>query len=169
MTVSIDVRELVERPGSSKKVVRDERFEDLSTELARVQADAPVHIEVVLESIVEGILVSGPLSGHMSMSCARCLTAFSDPFRVEVAELFTADAGEDEYPLGDGAVDLEPMVRDAVLLAMPFSPLCRADCLGLCERCGGDRNLGECACEPAADPRWAPLEGIRLDLGATDD
>ena len=56
------------------------------------------------------------------------------------------------------------MVRDAVLLSMPFSPLCRPDCLGLCERCGGDRNLGECACGPvAADPRWQVLDMIRFD------
>jgi uncharacterized protein len=50
------------------------------------------------------------------------------------------------------------MVRDAVLLDVPFAPLCRPECLGLCERCGGDRNLGECSCVETVDPRWADLE-----------
>jgi uncharacterized protein len=52
------------------------------------------------------------------------------------------------------------------VLAMPFAPLCGPDCLGLCERCGGDRNLGECACEPEPDPRWEGLAGLELTLGA---
>jgi uncharacterized protein len=52
------------------------------------------------------------------------------------------------------------MVRDAVVLQMPFSPLCKPDCLGLCERCGGDRNLGECTCTDPIDPRWSALEGF---------
>jgi uncharacterized protein len=54
-------------------------------------------------------------------------------------------------------------VRDAVVLEMPFSPLCRPDCLGLCARCGGDRNLGECSCGPEVDPRWGALDDIRFD------
>jgi uncharacterized protein len=54
------------------------------------------------------------------------------------------------------------MVRDAVVLEMPFSPLCRPDCLGLCEVCGGDRNLGECPGHETTDPRWAALE-VLLD------
>jgi uncharacterized protein len=56
------------------------------------------------------------------------------------------------------------MVRDAVGLELPFSPLCTPDCLGLCERCGGDRNLGECSCAPQVDHRWAPLEGLLEQL-----
>jgi DUF177 domain-containing protein len=51
-----------------------------------------------------------------------------------------------------------------VVLSMPFSPLCRLDCLGLCPRCGGDRNLAECMCGPEVDPRWAPLAGLELPL-----
>jgi uncharacterized protein len=52
------------------------------------------------------------------------------------------------------------MVRDAIGLQLPFAPLCRPDCAGLCERCGGDRNLGECSCEEQIDARWAPLQGF---------
>src|SRR5437773_2081868 len=72
---------------------------------------------------------------------------------------------EEDYELGeDLTLDPEQMVRDSVVLSMPFSPLCRPDCLGLCPRCGGDRNLGECTCsEEVVDPRWAGLEQLFRD------
>jgi uncharacterized protein len=161
----LDVRDLLDTPGASRRVTMEEPFEDLATELVRVPADDPVRIEVVIESVVEGLVVSGPLSGRMSYRCARCLKDFSGGFRYEVEEVFSpgARAEDERYPIADGHIDLEPMVRDAVMPAMPFSPLCREDCLGLCERCGGDRNLGECSCGPETDPRWAPLGGLRLD------
>ena len=80
-------------------------------------------------------------------------------------ELFAAGAEPDgdEYPLVEGQVDLEPLIRDVVVLAMPFAPLCRPECRGLCARCGGDLNLGACTCPPEADPRWAPLADLELD------
>jgi uncharacterized protein len=161
----MDVRDLLERPGSSREVRVAEPIEGLTTELARVPPADPVDADLLLEHVVEGILVSGPLTGRMSFHCARCLKEFSREFRVEVHELFTPEATEtdDEYPVADGTIDLEPMVRDAVVLSMPFSPLCRPDCLGLCERCGGDRNLGECSCGPDADPRWSVLDELKFD------
>jgi len=167
MTVVIDVRDLLASPGSSRPHRFDEQVEGLSTELARVPEDRPVQGDLLLENVIEGLLVSGPLSGLMTLSCARCLKPFEWGFTLEVHELFVAGATgqDDEYPLEDGTIDLEPMIRDAVLLAMPFAPLCRAECQGLCERCGGDRNLGECSCPPETDPRWSPL----LDLNLTID
>jgi uncharacterized protein len=159
----VDVRDLLERPGASREVHVDEAIDGLASEL--VSVPDPVRIDLMLESVVEGILASGPVSGTMSFRCARCLRPSGRSFRLEVAELFAHGAVEadDEYPIKDRTVDLEPMVRDTVVLAMPFSPLCRDDCLGLCERCGGDRNLGECSCGPSLDPRWAPLADLRLD------
>jgi uncharacterized protein len=161
----VDVRDLLEEPGASRRVSLQETFEDMGTELARVPASDPVRIDVLLESVVEGILVSGPLSGRVAYRCARCLKDFSGDFRHEVRELFAADDGgdDDRYPVAEGRIDLEPMVRDAVVLSLPFSPLCRQDCLGLCPRCGRDRNLDECACGPETDPRWADLDQLRLD------
>jgi uncharacterized protein len=161
----IDVRDLLASPGSSREVHLSQGIPGLSTELAEIPPQTPVHIDVLLESVVEGILVSGPLSGTVTYRCARCLKSFTEVLSLEVTELFARDAvdDDDEYPLVDGTIDLEQMVRDAVLLSMPFSPLCRRDCLGLCERCGGDRNLGECECPPRVDPRWAELESLDLD------
>jgi uncharacterized protein len=162
---SLDVRDLLGQPGASRRVSIAEPVEGLATELATVPPDDPVRADLLMESVVEGILVSGPVSGRISYRCARCLTAFTRDFAVEVSELFArTTVGEDDaYPLGEGTLDLEPMVRDAVVLSIPFSPLCRDDCLGLCERCGGDRNLGECSCGPDVDPRWAALSQLELE------
>lgn len=162
----VDVRDLLASPGASRRVRREEPIEGLSTELAEVRSDDPVEVELLLESVVEGILASGPVTGRMRFRCARCLRGFSEGFSLEVSELFAADRAPDDeetYPVREGAIDLEAMVRDAVVLAMPFSPLCREDCLGLCERCGADRNAGECTCAPVVDARWAPLAGLDLD------
>ena len=165
MPVAFDVRDLVGHPGASRSVALRQPVAGLATELARVPEDREVDGDLLFESVVEGILVSGPLEGTLALVCARCLTPVESRFHVEVRELFAAGAGpgEDEYPIAEGRVDLEPMIRDAVLLAMPFAPLCKPDCLGLCERCGGNRNLGECTCGPRADPRWSPLDGLLSD------
>jgi uncharacterized protein len=159
----IDVRDLLDRPGASREVHLSEVIDGLAGEL--VSVPEAVRIDLLLESVVEGILASGPVSGRMVFRCARCLNPSGQSFRLQVTELFAAGASDedDEYPLRDETIDLEPMVRDTVVLAMPFSPLCRSVCMGLCERCGGDRNLGECSCGPELDPRWAPLAGLELD------
>lgn len=162
---AVDVRDLVGHPGTSRRLSLDGGLEGLRTELVVVPDEAPLHVEVLLESVVEGIFVTGPVSGTMEVACARCLRRDTRAFRVDVAELFAFEPEEEagEYALGAEELDLEPMIRDVVLLQMPFAPLCRPDCRGLCERCGGDRNLDECSCPPPVDPRWAPLQDLKLD------
>jgi uncharacterized protein len=169
VTLAVDVRDLVRAPGTAREIHLSEAVEGLATEVATVPGDQPVGAELLVESVVEGLLVSGPVSGVMALTCARCLKGFEAPFEVRVEELFVAGAGPegDEYPMVEGYIDLEPLIRDAVIPAMPFAPLCRPDCRGLCDQCGGDRNLGECRCEPPADPRWAPLMGIDLTTRPT--
>jgi uncharacterized protein len=165
VSMVLDVRDLLGQPGSYRTVLVSEPIEGLETALATVPPDRPVRADLLMESVVEGVLASGPVEGVMELSCARCLKRFDAPFQVRVQELFCPGAGaeDDEYPVVEGFADLEPMFRDVIVLAMPFAPLCREDCLGLCERCGGDRNLGECRCEEAADARWSVLSTIELD------
>ncbi|HVM11926.1 MAG TPA: YceD family protein [Actinomycetota bacterium] len=164
---TVDVRDLLNRPGSSRELHVSPVLEDLGTELAAVPAETPVRVTGLLESVVEGILVSGAVSGPVAFRCARCLTEFTRDVRVDVAELFGLDvedpAEDTGYIVRDGELDLEPLIRDSLVLALPFSPLCRPDCLGLCERCGGNRNLGECSCEPEVDERWSALADLDLD------
>jgi len=167
MTIPLDVRDLIGHPGDSRDVHLAEPVAGLATELASVPEDRTLAVDLVLESVVEGVLVSGRLTGVVVGSCARCLMAFEQPFDVPVQELFAPGAEPDdehEYPLVEGHLDLEPMIRDAVVPSLPFAPLCRPDCLGLCERCGGNRNLGECACPPeTTDVRWSALASLSLE------
>ncbi len=167
MTIALDVRDLLSAPGSSRRASLAECLDGLSTEVARVPEDRPVKADLLLESVVEGVLVSGIVSGDMVLTCARCLKPIEWAFGLEVRELFAPEAsvGSDEYPLEEGSIDLDPLIRDAVIPAMPYAPLCRPGCLGLCERCGGDRNVGECSCPPPVDPRWAPLAQVEVRAG----
>jgi len=159
---SIDVRDLLRNPGSARTVRVHEAVPDLRTELAGVPEDEPIEGALTLESVVEGIYVTGSVTGRVSYRCARCLKEFDGSFDVQMNELFVREpTPDDDYALEpDLTLDPEPMVRDAVVLEMLFSPLCTPDCLGLCERCGGDRNLGECSCTEPIDPRWSALEGL---------
>jgi uncharacterized protein len=139
-------------------------LEDLGTELAGVPADRPLEADLLLESIVEGILVSGRVRATMQLRCARCLKDFEAPLDVEVSELYVTapDPDGDQYPLDrEGSLEPEQMVRDTVGVELPFSPLHSPDCLGLCPVCGGDRNLGECPGDhPQTDTRWAGLDAV---------
>ncbi len=159
---AIDIRDLLENPGSSRTVHLDEPVAGLRTELVDVPEDAPIAGDLVLESVVDGIYVSGSVGGRFQMRCARCLKPFERDFAVEMTELVSREPGpEDDYGFAeDLTLDPEPLVRDAVGLEMPFAPLCRPDCLGLCEICGGDRNLGECPGHERTDARWAALDAL---------
>jgi DUF177 domain-containing protein len=164
----IDVTDLMGRPGASRIHALHGTLEGLGTEVAVVPEDAPIEGDLLLESVVEGVLVTGRLSGTRHLVCARCLKEFDEPFAVSLAEMFIPEPEEegDEYPMDPaGFLDPEQMVRDAVGVELPFSPLCKPDCLGLCPVCGGDRNLGQdeggCEGEHAVpDPRWAELETL---------
>lgn len=156
----VDARELVGRPGSVRSLTVAEPVDGLKTGLASMPGDVRARLE--MEGVEDGVVAQGLLEGSMTLTCARCLKTFEQNFSAEVREIFALRAGDDEYPVSAGGeIDLEPMVRDAVILAMPFSPLCRPDCKGLCARCGGDRNLGECTCPPEErDSRWAALDQL---------
>ena len=168
---AIDVRDLIERPGASRTIHLAEPVPDLRTELADVPEDAPLEGDLTLESVVQGIYVHGRVNGTMRMRCARCLKEFDTPFDVAMDELYAREPGpEDDYALQDDlTLDPEPMVRDAVVLEMPFSPLHSPDCQGLCPICGGDRNLGECPGHVESDPRWAALDALLELDGRLDD
>ena len=166
----VDVADLLAQPGSSRKKKVSETFEDMGLALAKVPEDAPIAGTLLLEGVSDGVLASGTLSGRVEMACARCLEPFEGGVEVKVRELFSAEPDEDGYPLVEpGEIDLEPMIRDAVVLALPFAPVCRPDCLGLCGRCGKNLRLGECTCpEQHVDPRWAALEGLAEQLERAD-
>lgn len=125
-----------------------------------------MELDVRLESVAEGVYVSGTVSASLTGECARCLDELSDSVTVELGELFaypesitdeTTDA--DELPrVHDDQIDLEQTVRDAVVLALPLAPLCSEECLGLCPECGERRaELPPDHTHERLDPRWAAL------------
>ena len=130
---------------------------------------ATVHLEVRLESLHDGILVTAEADAHVEGECIRCLDPISDTLRVDIAELFAYSEDEAfDYTVVDEHVDLEPLVRDAVVLALPFQPVCRPDCPGLDPETG-EKLSADSSREPAQriDPRWSALEGFAAD--ATQD
>jgi uncharacterized protein len=163
MIAEIDVRDLIGQPGSSKQHAVAEPLVGLGTELARLRDDVPIRGDLLLEALVEGILVSGTVRGTLALRCARCLKEFEQLVAVEVHEMFVVDPepDTDDYPLDpEGSLELDQMLRDVIGVELPFSPLCRPECQGLCPVCGGDRNLGECPGHEEVDPRWAALEQL---------
>ncbi len=134
------------------------------------EAGSELDLDVRLESVHEGILVSGSADGDYSGVCGRCLTDISRPVEVEFQELF-AYPGEEEtdFEVQDDHVDLETLVRDAAVLSLPFQPVCQPDCLGL------DPNTGERLTESTGtehvapiDPRWSALQQITDQDGTAE-
>lgn len=127
----------------------------------------PIEVDVRLDGILEGVAVCGTLGTAAEGVCARCAAPVSIPVNADVDELYTydADADGETYELDDEMIDLEPMLRDAILLALPLHPLCRPDCAGLCPVCGEDRNRVTCGCDMTMiDPRWGALEALRDEM-----
>jgi uncharacterized protein len=160
----VDVRDLIGHPGASRTASVGGSLEGLGSDLATLADGGRIHTDLLLESVIEGIVVSGRFAGTLELRCARCLTEFTEPLEVRADELFTFDPGDDEevYALDpEGWLDPDQMARDVIGVELPFAPLCRPGCLGLCTRCGGDRNLDECTCpDDEIDPRWAELEHL---------
>jgi len=163
----IDVREVGRRPGSMRAYRRSVPAPaGLGLDIIGVPQGAPLAVEFRLESVTEGVLVTGSATGPLTGECGRCLDPVSDELVVDFCELFAypnsrteETTGQDEVHRLDGEyLDVEPVVRDAVVLGLPFAPLCRADCAGLCPTCG--QRLDDLPAEHAhdtLDPRWAAL------------
>jgi uncharacterized protein len=160
----IIVADLLRRPGAQRAVQIDASLDDLAAGPVAVPPDAPVHVDATLERIPEGIVVRGEVDVVWAAECSRCLQPLKGTLAVGIDELFEPHpiAGE-TYLLDHDCIDLDQVVRDAVLLELPPAPHCRDDCLGLCPVCGADRNHTECGCvEEDDDPRWAALRSLEL-------
>ncbi len=140
-----DTRDL--GPGSARTLTRTVAAPShMGVELARVPAGADLELDVQLEGVTEGVLVTATVTGPLAGECARCLEPFTSAVKVRFQELFVlaGDADEadgadeaDSYRLdASGLLDLEPALRDAIVLELPLSPLCEDGCQGLCVECG---------------------------------
>jgi uncharacterized protein len=170
----LDTRELGRRPGSQREVSRTVPAPaDLGIEVLRVPEGAPVDLDLRIEAVMEGVLVTGEARVSLEGECVRCLEPIDDEVDVRFQELFLyddqgtdgGDPDDDEVSmLEDDLLDLEPLLRDAVVLALPFQPLCEDDCPGLCTECGARlKDDPDHTHEAAIDPRWAGLTALQHD------
>ncbi|MFT4011141.1 MAG: DUF177 domain-containing protein [Nocardioidaceae bacterium] len=172
----LDTRELGRRPGSGRELsLTAPAPADLGIEVLRVPDGSSVELDIRLEAVMEGVLVTGTARAALTGECVRCLEELHDQTVAHFQDLFVYDDVETDVDEDDETrrlegdlLDLEPLLRDAVVLALPFQPLCQDDCPGLCSECGA-----RLADDPghqhdeAIDPRWAALRG--LDTSSTDD
>ncbi|MFR9674563.1 YceD family protein [Streptomyces sp. TR02-1] len=186
-----DTRELGRRPGAMKRLSRTVPAPaDLGVEFLGVPRDAEVELDLRLESVMEGVLVTGTAHAPLRGECVRCLEPLEQEAEADFQEMFSypdadaddrsrssADTGddaeeEDTLFLEGDHFNLESVLRDAVVLSLPLQPVCRDDCPGLCPECGA-----RLADEPdhehddAVDIRWAALQGLAETIrdGEKDD
>ena len=168
----LDTRELGRRPGSQREVsLTVPAPADLGIDVLRVAEGSPVELDLRLEAVMEGVLVTGTARAGLVGECARCLEEIHDDVEARFQELYvyiehqtSHDEDDDVSRLQDDLVDLEPQLRDAVVLELPFQPMCEPDCPGLCPECGA--RLAEDpdhSHEAPIDPRWAGLADLQQD------
>lgn len=169
----VGVTELLRHPGSRldvQRVVSAADLGDLVVGTSRVEADSEVAVDLVLDSQPDTIVASGTVSALWTGECRRCLEPVVGELHQDVREVFgevpegEADTG-DYYPLDLDQVDLEPLVRDAVLLSLPVAPLCGPDCKGPVPEAfvEGEDEPADDAPEATPDPRWAALDALDFD------
>ncbi|CAL9438616.1 putative protein [Nocardiopsis dassonvillei] len=173
----VDTQALGRQPGSMRTVQRIVNVpEAFANAMASVPEGRELELDLRLEAVMEGVLVTGTVRGQIAAECSRCLDPLSEDFEAGFQELFRytadesvphsedmeADDDDEDYYLEGDLLDLEPVVRDAVVLALPLSPLCDPDCPGLCSECGArladagpDHGHGD-----RVDPRWEALRNL---------
>jgi uncharacterized protein len=137
----------------------------IGLEMIAIDQGAPLELDLRVESVSEGVLVTGTVAAPTVGECARCLTPVNGRVQVGLTELFaypdsTTEATTEEDEVGhivDDTIDLEQSIIDAVGLELPFSPVCRPDCPGLCPECGVSLAAEPDHHHDRIDPRWAKL------------
>ncbi|MER5679785.1 MULTISPECIES: YceD family protein [Streptomyces] len=175
-----DTRELGRRPGAMKRLTRTaEAPKDLGIDgVIGVPENAPLALDLRLESVMEGVLVTGTARAMAEGECVRCLEPLTLEVEADFQEMFSypdaddrnrsrtadpvddAEDDEDRFFLEDDSFDLEPVLRDAVVLALPLQPVCKETCAGLCSECGIRLDENPDHHHDVADIRWAALQGL---------
>lgn len=161
----VTVATIMQKPGSMCELELDVVVpERIGEGMLYFDKGAELEVDLRLETLVDGILATADIRGTLTGQCSRCLEGIEREWSGHIAELYGYELDESiEYAIVDDRIDLEGPIRDAVVLELPFNPLCREDCYGIDPETGEKRT--EPAPEPQAepDPRWAALEGLLRD------
>ena len=167
--MAVDITRLGRRPGAMV-TLRDTvpSPSRIGLDMIAIERGAPLELDLRVESVSEGVLVTGTVAGPTVGECARCLTEVSGRVQVGLTELFaypdsTTEATTEEDEVGhivDDTIDLEQSIIDAVGLELPFAPVCRPDCPGLCPECGTSLAAEPDHHHDRIDARWAKLAGM---------
>jgi uncharacterized protein len=148
----------------------------LGTDVIGVPEGSELELDLRLEAVMEGILVSGTIRGRAVGECVRCLETVEDEIEADVQELYvypgrTPDGEEEDdlRELRDDLIDLEPAVYDSLVPALPFQPVCRDDCPGLCSACGARLADDPAHAHESTDPRWAELQRLLTENSTQND
>ena len=164
----LDTRELGRRPGSMRIEQRAVPAPaGFALDIVGVPEGSPVELDLRLEAVMEGVLVSGHVRATVNGECARCLDPVRNEIEAEICELYAYPGHESDDDIGrleGDFINFEPQLRDAIVLALPLRPVCDEDCAGLCATCGvrlADEPPGHAHDEP--DSRWAALRLVPFD------
>lgn len=165
----LSTAELRHHPGTRRPIQQEILLADLATSVARVPAGVPVALDLLAEAQGKEIIVTGTITAPWEGECRRCLDPAVGTVEIPVQEIFHPDPTDGEtYPIDGDRIDLEPLVREAVLPNLPLAPLCREDCPGpVPEAFVGeeDPDATDEHGEPVKDPRWAALDALKPDQG----
>ncbi len=169
----VSVTNLIHRPGTMETLTEVlPAPADLGNTLIGVEEGSDIDLDIRMESVVDGILVTGSVVVDVHGECSLCLDPIDYEMSANIQELFVfekAPAGgpedevDEQYAVEDDSIDLEPALRDAVILQLPFQPVCRDTCQGLCADCGARLEDDPGHHHEVLDPRWSALQGL---LGA---
>ncbi|PXY89549.1 YceD family protein [Bifidobacterium asteroides] len=183
---AVSVAQVSTRAGQSTRVDRDfPAPEGIGDQVVGIPAGTPVHVEGDIDSLVDGLLLQAHISVPLNTECTRCLRPVNASIQDDPVVFFPYKEPEPEpthgkeeilaeqeeasgqtYPLVSGGafMDLEALLRDTLVEALPLQPLCRPDCRGLCPQCGMDLNDHPDHHHEIMDDRWAALEGLKQRL-----
>lgn len=166
----VNVIELLRRAGTTKDVEVTVAAADLDFGDERI-VDEPVEVSLHLESLTNGIAVTGRAGARWAGECRRCLAPVSERVEVVLDERYQSTVEDpDAWQITGDQIDLLPMVRENILLAVPLGPLCRPDCPGICQWCGADLSAGSCGCTPPpTDSPWAVLDRLKDEADREPD
>lgn len=162
----VNAAELMRVSGQTRHVGPDVAPSEVELDDERLTPGEPIVVDLLLESVNDGVVVTGRIGAPWHGVCRRCLEPLTGVAEASVEERYQRSVTDPEaFPIEHDQIDLAPLVRETVLLELPQAPLCRPDCAGLCDVCGVNRNVETCTCTTTvSDARWSALDPLRKSL-----